>query len=113
MREIPNSLRLGAFLDCSNFVVDSQALYVVAGDTCHVLDVATGEPSRQLVMPYQTPDQPRHWGYVARVDDLLVGSARRPDASYSRQSRADDAALWDDNMSLVTSDSLFAWCAGS
>ena len=108
MREIPNSLRLGAFLDCGNLVVDSQALYVVAGDTCHVLDVATGEPSRQLVMPYQTPDQPRHWGYVARVDDLLVGSARRPDASYSRQSRADDAALWDDNMSLVTSDSLFA-----
>ncbi len=108
MREIPGSLRLGAFLDCSNYVVDSRFLYVAAGDACHILDVATGEPAHPLTIPQLTPDQPRHWGYLARVDDLLIGSARKPDAAYSRQSRADDDLLWYDNMSMVTSDYLFA-----
>ncbi len=108
MREIPHSLRLGAFLDCSNYVVDSQALYVAAEDTCHVLDVGTGEPIRQLAAPSQAAGEACHWGYIARVDDLLVGSLRRPGAAYFRQSRDDDMALWDDGMSLVTSSSLFA-----
>ena len=107
-RDIPQSLRLGAFLDCSNYVVDDRALYVVAGPTCHELDVVTGATMRELAMPDQVADEPRQWGYVARVDELLIGSQCRPGAAYFEQSREADLALWYDSMSLVTSDTLFA-----
>ena len=42
-RDIPNSLRLGAFLDCGNMVVDDHALYVAAQDRCLLLDPRTGD----------------------------------------------------------------------
>jgi outer membrane protein assembly factor BamB len=107
-REISNSLRLGAFLDCSNMVVDDRTLFVAAEDQCHELDVVTGDTRRINQAPQLIPNNRRHWGYVARADNLLVGSARKPDASYYRQSRDADLALWYDDMSLVTSDYLFA-----
>ena len=107
-RDIPNSLRLGAFLDCSNMVVDDRDLYVVAQDKCHVLDSSTGATRRTIGVPQLAPGPPHYWGYLARTGELLVGSGRKPEAAYHRQSRDDDLALWFDNMSLVTSDYLFA-----
>jgi len=107
-REIPNSRRLGAFLDSSNMAVDDAALYFVAQATCHQFDVATGETLRKTAMPQLVGGQTRHWGYLAPAGGLLIGSGRRPHAAYFRQSREADAALWKDKMSLVTSDYLFA-----
>jgi outer membrane protein assembly factor BamB len=106
--EIPQSRRLGAFLDCSNMAVDDTALCFVAQDVCRLIDVSTGRLQRAVPMP-QAPRGPRRtWGYVACPDGLLVGSGRKPDAGYVWQNREADAALWYDTMSLVTSDSLFA-----
>ncbi len=107
-RDIPRSLRLGAFLDCSNMVVDDRALYIVAENTCHVLQSATGSVLQEISLPQLDAEQTHHWGYIARVGQLLVGSGRKPASAYYRQSREDDTALWFDNMSLVTSDYLFA-----
>ncbi len=107
-RDIPKSLRLGAFLDCSNMVVDERALYVVAEETCHVLHPATGSALREIPLPQLNANQTHHWGYIARAAQLLVGSGRKPDSSYYRQSRDDDLALWYDDMAMVTSDYLFA-----
>ncbi len=107
-REVANSLRLGAFLDGSNMVVDDRYLYIVADDTCQAMDVASGDPGPTLAMPQLIATQKRHWGYVARAGGLLIGSARKPRASYREQSRAADIALWYDSMSLVTSDYVFA-----
>ncbi len=107
-REIPNSRRLGAFLDSSNMAVDDAALYFVAQATCHQFDVAGGKTLRKTAMPQLVGGQMRHWGYLAPVGGLLVGSGRRPHAAYFRQSREADSALWKDKMSLVTSDYLFA-----
>ncbi|MEA3366594.1 MAG: PQQ-binding-like beta-propeller repeat protein, partial [Planctomycetota bacterium] len=107
-RRIPNSRRLGVFLDSSNMAVDDTALYFVAQDTCHQFAVATGKTRREIVMPQLVRGETRHWGYLAPADGLLVGSGRRPHAAYFRQSREADAALWNDKMALVTSDYLFA-----
>jgi len=107
-RRIPNSRRLGVFLDSSNMAVDDTALYFVAQDTCHQFEVATGKTLREIVMPQLVRGETRHWGYLAPADGLLVGSGRRPHAAYFRQSREADAALWNDRMALVTSDYLFA-----
>jgi outer membrane protein assembly factor BamB len=106
-REFPNSLRLGAFLDCSNYVVDDEALYVAVENRCEVLNVADGTSRGQLQLPVEGASPPRHWGFLARIDDLLIGSSRKPEAAYSRQSRADDISLWYDSMALVTSDTVF------
>ena len=105
---VPGSRRLGVFLDCSNLVVDEDRFYVAAGDTCTAFGVATGEVHRTLAMPQLITGQKREWGYLARTGDLLVGSGRKEKSTYTETSRAADNALWYDNMSLVTSDYLFA-----
>ena len=107
-RRIPDSRRLGAFLDSSNMAVDGDVLYFVAQGTCQRFDVATGETRRNRPMPQLVRGEARHWGYLAPVDGLLVGSGRRRHAAYFRQSREADAALWKDKMALVASDYLFA-----
>jgi outer membrane protein assembly factor BamB len=112
-RDFTRSRRLGAFLDCSNMVVDDSSLFLVAQDVCHVLDPARGDERRTFSLPGSRPEASRHWGYLARTGDVLVGSATRPQASYYDQSRDADAALWYDNMSLVTSDELFALDPGT
>ena len=111
-RRVPNSRRLGAFLDSSNMAVDEAVLYFVAQDACHQFDVATGETRRKVPLPQLVRGETRHWGYVAPAGRLLVGSGRKPHAAYFEQSREADAALWNDKMSLVTSDYLFALDAG-
>ena len=105
---VPGSRRLGVFLDSSNIVVDEDYFYVAVGDSCRLFDVTAGKPVRQLPMPQAAGMPPRQWGYLARTGDLIVGSARKPKAVYTETSRAADSALWYDNMSLVTSDYLFA-----
>jgi len=105
---IPGSRRLGAFLDASNMAVDDHYFYYVDDDVCHVFDVATGQAREPVPMPQLVADGTRHWGYLAVADELIVGSGRKPEAVYTEMSREGDLALWYDNMSLVTSDYLFA-----
>jgi len=107
-KALPDSLRLGVFLDCSNMVVDAESLYVTALDTCHVFDIETGATRRHIALPQLDPNQPHEWGYVARAGELLVASGRLPKASYWQQSHQADSRLWGDAMRLVTSDYLVA-----
>jgi len=110
---VPGSRRLGVFLDSSNLVVDSENLYIAHHDRCSTFDAATGTPGPVLAMPQAVSGADDHWSYVARTGDLLVGSGRIQGASYTETSHAADAALWYDNMSIVTSRSLFALDAES
>jgi outer membrane protein assembly factor BamB len=106
--EVPNSRRLGVFLDSSNIVVDEKYLYVVAQDKCYGLDVRTGSRCRTYEMPQLIESEPREWGYIAYSGGILFGSGRRKGASYTETSYEADDALWYRNMKLVTSDYLFA-----
>ena len=106
--EIPNSRRLGVFLDCGSMVVDEQLLYVVAEDKCHGFDVQTGRRRLTHTMPQLVEGQPRHWGYIAYSGDILFGSGRRQGASYTETSYEADQALWHRDMKLVVSDYVFA-----
>lgn len=105
---VPHSRRLGVFLDSSNVLVDGERFFVAARDRCHVFDVATGAEQPSIFMPQPLAADGRMWGYLACADGVLVASARKPDAAYTQVSREADNELWYDNMSLVTSDSLFA-----
>jgi outer membrane protein assembly factor BamB len=106
--DIPNSRRLGVFLDSGSMAVDEGLLYVVAEDKCYGFDVRTGE--RRLVhkMPQLSQGEPRQWGYVAYTGDVLLGSGRRKGASYTETSYDVDNSLWQRGMKLVVSDYVFA-----
>jgi outer membrane protein assembly factor BamB len=56
----------------SNYVSVSDALYVVYGDTIHVLDPATGETTKEFSLP--GADKPQ-WGTVLVWEDLLLATA--------------------------------------
>lgn len=107
-REIPNSRRLGVFLDSGNMVVDERNLFVAADDKCYGFDVVTGENNITHTMPQLIAGEKRHWGYIAYTGGLLFGSGCKPEASYQEMSYAADNALWYRNMKVVTSDYLFA-----
>ena len=106
--DVPNSRRLGAFLDSGSMAVDDQRLYIASGEVCRAYDVQDGRPAAGFSVPEPPADEPRHWGYVAYRGDILFGSATKREASYQQTSRAADDALWYRNMKLVTSDYLFA-----
>jgi outer membrane protein assembly factor BamB len=106
--EVPNSRRLGAFLDCGSMAVDDRFLYVAAEDKCFGFDVRTGRRSITYQMPQPISTEPREWGYVAYSGNILFGSGRRKGASYTETSYEADTALWNRNMKLVVSDYLFA-----
>jgi outer membrane protein assembly factor BamB len=109
--EVPNSRRLGVFLDTSNLVVDSRALYVVAGRECRLFDVRTGQPLGSYQAPAAADGHATEWGYLARAADLVLGSIRREGTTYrqiTREAELDGEPVWYPNMKLATSDSLFA-----
>jgi len=105
---IPNSRRLGVFLDCGSMVVDERFLYVVAEDKCCRFDVQTGQRHLAFTMPQLIEDEPRDWGYIAYSGNVLFGSGRKKGASYTETGYEADNALWYRNMKLVLSDYLFA-----
>jgi len=106
--DIPNSRRLGAFLDCGSMAVDYRFLYVAVEDKCYGFDVRTGRRRITYKMPQLIRSEPREWGYVAYAGNILFGSGRRQGASYTETSYEADDSLWYRDMKVVVSDYLFA-----
>ncbi|UCG49554.1 MAG: PQQ-binding-like beta-propeller repeat protein [Phycisphaerales bacterium] len=106
--DVPNSRRLGVFLDCGSMAVDEELLYAAAEDKCYGFDVKSGQRRRTYAMPQLIEGRSSEWGYVAYSGDILFGSGRREGASYSETSYDADIALWYRNMKVVASEYLFA-----
>jgi outer membrane protein assembly factor BamB len=106
--EVPNSRRLGVFLDSGSMAVDEKYLYVVAQDKCYGFDISTGRRCTTYEMPQLIESEQREWGYIAYSGNLLFGSGRKKGASYTETSYEADNSLWYRDMKLVTSDYLFA-----
>ncbi len=106
-RDVPGSMRLGAPLDGGNMAVADDHLYLAADDTCLVLDPPTGKPQATFALPQLVNPERRHWGYVAVVDDALLGSGRKEDATYTEISREADSGQWGGFKEAVTSDYVF------
>ena len=105
--EIPNSRRIGVFRDCSYMVAGDGTLYVATDDTCCVLDAETGKRLTTIPLPKSEDGPPRHWGYLANVDDLLIGTAVNPKASRRDHNRKAISDTYYDSRPLVCSDSVF------
>ena len=103
-REIPHFRRIKIARDAGNVALDDERVYAVADNFCYVLDQSTGEEKKVIRVPQiKYGGMDAHWGYLASVDQMLIGSGRKPTAIFNQYSRLD----WGEYSELVTSDYLF------
>jgi hypothetical protein len=76
-RDFPASSRIAILRDAGWVAMDDESLFVVAGDTCHKLNLDTG----RVVAEWNPPATQKDWGYLAVEGDLLFGSQQAPGAS--------------------------------
>lgn len=107
-RDLPESIRLGAFKNCGSMAVDAAFLYVASGDTCLAIDVENGETARTFTAMPTSDHRVGEWGYVATLDGLLLGTTTKPGANWRVQDVDTQTLIWRDKQPVVTSDILFA-----
>ena len=77
---VPGSRRVGVLKDSGQMVVADDAVCIAVKDQCWKIDPASGRHEGSLRLP--ASDGPRSWGYLAAVDDLVLGSIERTNASF-------------------------------
>jgi outer membrane protein assembly factor BamB len=107
-RDVPRSLRLGAFKNCGSMAATDERVYIASGSDCLALDADSGELRQTLHVPASPDSTAREWGYVAVANELLLGSTTRPEATFREQTLDTEVLIWRDLMPVVCSDSLFA-----
>lgn len=80
--ELPEVVRFNVPRDCSNWCADQENLFVAVRDRCKLIAGATGEMRTEYEV-WNPTDRDMNWGFVARVDDLLLGSCVQSDASFT------------------------------
>ncbi len=105
--EVSGSRRVGVMRDSGNVIASREAVWVAAGERAVELDARTGRRRAAHGVPV-TGDETRHWGWIAIVDDLLLGSATRPGASRTTHDRDTILDVYADAKPLVTSGEVFA-----
>ena len=103
---VPNSRRVGAMKNCGHMLVTDKHLYVAVEDECRAVDVITGVPEFALKAP-QLTNGPSDWGYLNRVDDLLLGSGQKRHASFVRFDKEMVNLLEGDFRPVIVSDYMF------
>ena len=106
--EVPESRRLGAFLDCGSMALDAERLYLATGEKCLALNVATGERQARYPVPRGKGGEAREWGYIARSGDSLFGSGTKPGAPYRSMELRGGNRFYGQDMEVVMSEGLFA-----
>ncbi|MDY0168421.1 MAG: PQQ-binding-like beta-propeller repeat protein [Thermoguttaceae bacterium] len=110
--EIPDSLRVGAFLDSNSMAVDEKYLYLAAADQCVRLSVVDGRRDVLARIASNAGDgTPGQWGYLALAGSLLLGSERSSEAAYreiTREAELDTMPVWYPNMRVALSNRLFS-----
>jgi outer membrane protein assembly factor BamB len=72
-RSFPKVVRRTVSHDCSNLAADTDSFYVAYRNVCHRLDARSGETLATFAVPEGLGGA---WGWVARLDGLLLGSSR-------------------------------------
>jgi outer membrane protein assembly factor BamB len=110
--EIPALERFNMPRDCSNWCADDQHVYIAAKDKCWQIDAATGlVVAFHPVVGSQREDWSYDWGFIAQVDDFIIGSAQKAGTAFT-SFWGDAGAGWYDALEgpvtfKVCSDSLF------
>ncbi|MEN6427944.1 MAG: hypothetical protein ABFE13_21535 [Phycisphaerales bacterium] len=109
--EIPAMQRVNLPRDASNWCTDDAALYAAIQGDCWVIGHSDGALQQVVELPEGFTREEYDWGYVARRDNLLFGSAVKKNTSYT-DFWGDDA--WYDKTAgpgteKVCSDALFSY----
>lgn len=107
-RDVPDFVRLGAFKHSGGMAAANEMLYAASGGDCLALDAQTGRHRFTCTAPPLADGRPGEWGYVAAVDDLLLGSQCKPGTTLREQTLDTETLIWRDFMPVACSDSLFA-----
>lgn len=59
----------------TNFVATEDAVYMIEGDSCHVIDLDTGETRQRITLPDSVRGENRQWAYIGVYKDLLFAGA--------------------------------------
>lgn len=106
---VPGSRRLGAFKGSAQMAVTDEYVYIAQGSQCHAVDVNNGLPSLSLEVPQLTANEQLDWGYIACLDDQIVGTAHKkgtPFYEYSYNGNCNE--LEEDGRACMISDYLFS-----
>jgi outer membrane protein assembly factor BamB len=57
----------------TNFVAANDRVYILEGDTCHMLDPATGATLQDIRLPPDDSGERKEWGYIGVYRDVLIG----------------------------------------
>lgn len=80
--EIPDLRRVNIPRDSGNWCADKSNVYAAVKDRLWVIDAASGEMKRTLVLP-EDYQQGYEWGYVAVTEDRVVSTAMKKGSGYS------------------------------
>jgi len=107
---MPGCRRVNMMRDASDMAAATDSVFRALAGTCWRLDAATGERTFTYPVPAAADGQPRDWGYVACVGDLLFGTATKPKSTYTRA-----VGNWynGSDQRAVTSEYLFVLDQGS
>ncbi len=106
--EIPDSTRIGMLKDCGWMVAVENKLYVAVNE--ELLRLQTTTNGHTKIVTNKVPFHGRDWGYLACVNDRIIGSSTLKNAARRTINR--DAILegaYTDNRPIVCSDALFAF----
>ncbi len=82
--ELPRSRRLRADLTGNILVAGSDTLYMAVDDKCLRIDMATGKQKDPFPVPQLIDGKTYEWGYMALVDDVLVGTGQKTTAAFRK-----------------------------
>lgn len=106
-KPIESFRRIGVLRGTGSLAVGKQVLYAAADDRCLVLGRTTEAEVRRLALP--NSKQTREWGYLAVLDDMVIGSVVNQGGIYRTFGRdAIYAACYGDNTKISVSNELFA-----
>lgn len=77
-REIPGAVRARADVDGGNISATKNGIYIAAHDKCYRLDPETGATIHVYQLPASSDDNPRRWGYISCINNILYGSQAAP-----------------------------------
>ncbi len=106
-KSVPEIRRANVPRDSSNMVASDQFLYVVQGSYCLGINGQHGQIVKQFPASGHSETAPRNWGYLATVEDQLIGTSMKPGPRYT----GDDGEWFEDftpsEVSRVTSSRIF------
>lgn len=105
--EAPGFRRTGIMKSSGTMLLTDDLLYVILDDTCVGMRVEDGAPSVRIGAP-RPEDEKVDWGYLNVSDNLLIGTAQKPDAAFREMSKTLVNMLEGDFRPVVISRYLFA-----